>query len=76
MVQDGEYGNWLRVSCKRQDNKPASHRGEALGFFIIIVFVLKFCIIYNIILVSGVQHSDSVFLWIIFYLKLLQDNNG
>ena len=30
--------------------------------------------IYNIMLVSGIQHSDSVFLQIIFYYRLLQDN--
>ena len=31
-------------------------------------------LIYNIILASGVQHNDSVFLQIIFHQKLLQDN--
>ena len=32
----------------------------------------KYELIYNIILVSGIQYSDSVFLYIILHLNLLQ----
>ena len=35
------------------------------------LFLIELKLIYNILLVSGVQHSDSVFLYIILHLKLL-----
>ena len=47
-------------------------------FFVLFCFSLIFFIqvqlMYNIILVSGIQHSDLVFLQIILHYRLLQDN--
>ena len=37
------------------------------------MFSIKVLLMYNIILVAGVQHSDSIFLQIILHLKLLQN---
>ena len=46
------------------------------GFFIFEWQFLKLEVqlTYNTVLVSGIQNSDSVFLQIIFYYRLLQDN--
>ena len=44
---------------------------EQLSWFF---FLIEIYLIYNIILVSGIQHSDSEFLQIKTHYKLLQDN--
>ena len=38
------------------------------------IYFVEVQLIYNIVLVSGVYHSDSIFLQIILHYRLLQDN--
>ena len=45
-----------------------------LDFLHSVLFLIEIQLIYIIILVSNVQHNDSIFLQIIFHYKLLQDN--
>ena len=54
---------------RQADCQPLRHQGSPNSFFLIEVQL-----IYNIVIVSGVQHSDSVFLQIIFHQSLLQGN--
>ena len=41
----------------------------------VVFFVAVVQLIYNIVLVSGIEYSDSIFSQIIFHLKLLQNNS-
>ena len=45
-----------------------------LNLFMCIYFLkIVVYLIYNIMLVSGVQHSDSLFFWVVSHFKFLQN---
>ena len=56
--------------------KHSLRSGGYLNSYFFCLFKIEIQLIYNIILVLGVQHSDSVFLEIILHLKLSQSNGS
>ena len=60
LEQDGEYmAGWKQAGRGRTANQQVM---EVKFYFFIIIFKIKVWLIYNFILVSGIQCSDSVYL--------------
>ena len=70
MVAGAKGGKRWEDHKEEDEGGPRPHSLMHLSF--IFFFLIEVQLIYNIILIAGVQHNDSKFLWIILHLQLLQ----